>query len=126
MTWRRVALYYALLAVALVYYWSSDPGRNPVMPSSENEIPLVDVALDRLTEVRVFANGEHVLLHQEGGRWQVVEPSDVQVPADLIGSFILTLVEARVREVIASSGSDREAASPWLLGVFRQTEGTCP
>ena len=106
MKWRRVVLYYALFAVALVYYWGSEGTKGPQPEPSSNEPPLVDIPPDRLVEVHFVREGKRVRCAQEDGRWRVVDPGGQRVPADLISSFVMALLETRAAEVIATEATE--------------------
>jgi hypothetical protein len=103
MGWRRVGLYYALLAVALGYYRASAPDGGDV--ATEHDRPmLLDVRLDRISEVALSRGSTTVRCGQHKGRWRVVDPEGVLLPADLISTLVTTLVETRVTEVVATTG----------------------
>jgi hypothetical protein len=113
-SWQRVVLYYALFGVALLYYLSSEPSKAPRSEASPNELTLVDIPLDRVTEVHLIRDGKQVRCAEQDGRWRVVDPPGRRVPADLISSLVMTLVETRAAEVIAREGADY---GPFGLGA---------
>jgi hypothetical protein len=107
MTWRRVALYYLLFGVALAYYVASE--RRPAPEAPAPGIALVSIPLGRLGDVLLIRDKERVRCRQESGRWRVVEPSDALAPADLISTFVITLVETHAAELIGERGKDGTA-----------------
>lgn len=109
MTWRRVILYYVLLGIAVFYYFVSAPERRRLGDTDEAAVALVDVRLDRLNQIHVMRDGDSVRCRQEGIRWRVIEPEGVWLPADLISSFVVSLVETKAVEVIA--GQERTDAA---------------
>jgi len=106
MTWRRVALYYALLAAALLHHWGFERGVVPRPETSSLGVPLVDVPPNRVGEVHLIRAGERVRCREDGGRWSVIEPEGALVPADLISTFVTTLVETRAAELIANNAAE--------------------
>jgi Domain of unknown function (DUF4340) len=114
MTWRRVILYGALFGVALLYYWGSEPSKAPRPETSPNELTLVDMPLDRVTEVHLIRGGKRVRCGPEGGTWRVVDPPGRRVPVDLISTLVMTLVETRAAEVIAREATEY---GPFGLGT---------
>jgi hypothetical protein len=115
MTWRRVAVYWTLFVAAFGYYVTSIPGEG--VGDGEAETPrvgLVSVRIDRVAEVAIERGGTRIRLGQEAGRWRVLDPPDVQVPADLLSSFVVTLAEAKVIEHV-----DEEVGEPDRFGLER-------
>ncbi len=105
MTWRRVALYYLLLGVALaVYVGTIPPDRAPEEPGGK--VRLLDLRVDELGEVHVIRGNTWVKCAQEAGRWRVIEPSGASAPPDLVATFVLTLVETMAAEVVNEERSD--------------------
>jgi hypothetical protein len=119
MTWRRVALYYVLFGVVLLYYWGSQPEVKGPPTEAEDRVRLVDVRLERIVEVQFVRADARVRCRQERGRWRVVEPRGARVPADLISSFVMTLVEMRAAEVVAEreGGRGRFGLGPEALRI---------
>ncbi len=106
MTWRRVALYYVLFAGAALWYYRGPAGTEiQGTATTEHTLALVDLALDRVERVDLMYRGQRVRFGVHAGRWQIVEPA-AQAPADLLWSFVATLVEARAAEVIAEGPAD--------------------
>jgi hypothetical protein len=109
MTWRRVALYYVLFAAAALWYYRGPAGTETEgMPAEERTLALVDLPLDRVEQVDLVRQGQRVRFRPHAGRWQIVEPQ-ARAPADLLWSFVATLVEARAAEVIADGRTDENA-----------------
>ena len=106
MTWRRVALYYVLFGVAALWYYRGPAGTEAERaPAEEHRVALVDLPLERVEQVDLVHRGQRVRFRSQGGRWRIVEPA-AQAPADLLWSFVSTLVEARAAEVISEGPAD--------------------
>jgi hypothetical protein len=115
MTWRRVAVYWALFVVALVYYAATTPGERVAEGEAETpRVGLVTVRIERLAEVAIARGETRIRLGQEAGRWRVLDPPNRQVPADLLSSFVVTLAEAKVIERV-----DDDAVEPERFGLER-------
>jgi hypothetical protein len=98
-TWRRIALYYLLLGVALVVYvGTSPPATVPEEPAGK--VRLLDLRVDELGEVHLTRGNAWVRCVQEAGRWRVLEPHGAAAPPDLMATFVLTLVETMAAEVV--------------------------
>jgi hypothetical protein len=112
MTWRRVAAYWLLFGGTLGYYvFTATTPRDVAETASAAaaQSQLLSVRLDRIAEVEISRGPERVRCAEEGGHWRVVDPPEARVPADLIASFVITLVEARVIERVAA-GPESSAA----------------
>lgn len=109
MTWSRVAIYYALFALALLYYLGSESSQGPRIEVPSKEVALVDIPPGLLTEVHIIREGRRVRCSREGGLWRVTEPRNQRVPTDLISSLVTTLLEIGPAEVVAEEATDVES-----------------
>jgi hypothetical protein len=120
MTWRRVVSYWLLFGGTLGYYVFTSTPRDaseaPRVATAQGR--LLSARLDRIAEVEISRGPERVRCAEESGHWRVVSPPEVRVPADLIASFVVTLVEARVIERIAA-GPESSAAFGFDDGATR-------
>jgi hypothetical protein len=107
MTWRRVGIYYVVLALLGAYYLAVER-QSPAPPPPPDRTQLVDVPLDRITEMRLVRGTERVVSRMEGGRWRVVEPAGARAPSDLLGLLVQHVVEASAVEVVAQGGGAAE------------------
>jgi hypothetical protein len=108
MTWRRIALYYLLLGVALVVYVGTTPPAS-VPEEPAGKVRLIDLRVDELGEVHLMRGNAWVRCVQEAGRWRILEPRGASAPPDLMATFVLTLVETMAAEVVeGNTGSGVE------------------
>lgn len=97
-------MYYVLFGVALLFYWGSAPQGERLGDEEGGGLGLVNVSVDRLADLHIARDGEWVRCRQERGRWRVMEPAGAWLPADLVSSFVITLVETKAVEVIETQG----------------------
>jgi hypothetical protein len=102
MSWSRIALYYVFFAAAtLAYYHVSSETPGPGETAEVNT--LLDVAVGSLVHVDLVDGKRRVSFRSEAGRWKVVEPGG-HAPADLLKSFVVTLIETQPAQVVAEDG----------------------
>jgi hypothetical protein len=104
-TWRRIALYYLLLGVALVVYVGTTPPAS-VPEEPAGKVRLLDLRVDEVGEVHLMRGNAWVRCVQEAGRWRVLEPRGASAPPDLMATFVLTLVETMAAEVVGGETGD--------------------
>ena len=113
MTWRRVALYYLLFAVAVGVYVTTAPVERVAEDTAER-VRLLDLRVDQVGEVQLVRGNAWVRCGQEAGRWRVLEPPGASAPPDLVATFVLSLVETIATEI--GSGEKVAAAQFGLTG----------
>jgi hypothetical protein len=120
MTWTRALLYLALWIILTTYYvvWERPSIRRPPFPieptaARQRLIPFPAAAI---TTFELEAQGTRMQCRYERGQWRVLEPAEVQVPADLITVMVTALAELPPVDVIAASqdghGADFGLADP--------------
>ena len=113
MTWRRVALYYVLLAVAVGVYVTTVP-IDGAPKETGDKVRVIDLRVDQLGEVQLVRGNAWVRCGQDAGRWRVLEPAGASAPPDLVATFVVTLVETMGTEV--ASGETAGAGEFGLTG----------
>jgi hypothetical protein len=107
-SWRQIALLYAVLGVLAVLY-AVEPRR----PEIETDAPparprFLAVDRDLVVEVRIERAGRPVTLRRAGDRWHVAEPAGASVPPDLVRAFVEALVAADEIDRVAAVPTDVE------------------
>ncbi len=102
MSWRRVALIYAVLVVLGGYVLLVDRGAVPTGPEPVTAGPsLLDADASAVTAVTFRKAGRTVRATREQGRWQAVEPAGAHVSPDLIAATVATLTAGQGAEKLA-------------------------
>jgi hypothetical protein len=113
MTWRRVGLVYAVLAVLIAVAFVSDRWE-----VAEDAPPPPDAAVHSLLEreagavaaVTFTRAGRLVRAAKTGGRWQAVEPQGSRISPDLIEATIATLTAGQASEMLVAEATPELAA----------------
>jgi len=115
MTWKRIGLYYVLAAVFgtyfLVFEWRPNkrPGLvDPTAPVAVQQSHFLPGSREDIKEI-IFKQGDvTILCRHDGQRWTVVEPSGLDIPSDLVTSFVENLTPTK--EVIIIDKEPKDAA----------------
>lgn len=104
MSWRRVALIYACLAVLVVWVVVLDHPEPPPAPSAPAAAgpSLLEAEAASVTAVTFRREGRIVRAAREEGSWRVLEPTGVSIPPDLIAATISTLTAGQSAERLGS------------------------
>ena len=115
MTWQRISLYYLFAAILgtyfLVFEWH--PNKRPGLvdltaPVAVQQSYFLPGSRDDIQEIVLKQGNTTVLCRRNGQRWAVVEPAGVEVPSDLITSFVENLTPTK--EVIIIDKEPKDAA----------------
>jgi len=103
MSWRRVVMIYAIVAIlagyVLVFERSATPGDQEgvkAVPAS-----ILGTEPSAVTAVTFGKDGKVVRARREGDRWRAVEPAGVTIQPDLIEATIATLTAGQSAEVLS-------------------------
>jgi hypothetical protein len=111
MTWRRIAIYYAL-GIALGGYFflvEWDPARDKPIPTPSRVVTqsrFLPVSREDVSELELRRDGATVTCRREGERWIVIEPAGAKVASDLITSFVENLTPEREVQIIETAAKD--------------------
>jgi hypothetical protein len=127
MTWRRIAIYYALAIVLggyfLLFEWQ--PGGEKPLPERRpiQQTRFLPIPIEEIQEVQVRRDAGAVTCRRNGQGWQAVEPPGTQITSSLLDSFVEGLVVEKEVQVIdeatgdlSSYGLDRPHATVILKG----------
>ena len=110
MTWARVLQIYAILIVLAGYLFILDPSPSDVDPKNvppPMEESLLQAAPEAIVSLTVRRKAEEVHAVAANGRWQVLRPTEADVPSDLLSAIVGTLTAGQASEVLAAtSGPD--------------------
>lgn len=106
MTWTRVALIYAVLAVLVGYLALLDgPANEEAALTLEPPTPAASLLGTEADAVRVMTfqkEGRLVRASRESGRWRPIEPMGARIPPDLFDAAIAALTAGQASEKIAN------------------------
>jgi hypothetical protein len=127
MTWTRALLYLAIWGVLSAYYVAFE--RSPQEPSTPPEpsaqatrfIPFRGEAVNRLS---LDVHGTRLRCELRDGQWNVVEPVDSRIPADLIAAIVATLTELPPVDAVPLTAGARPADFGLEEESVRLTLGT--
>jgi hypothetical protein len=110
MTWRRIAVYYAL-AIALGGYFllfEWQPGGERPLPEQRliQQTRFLPIPKEEIQEVQVRRDTGVVTCQRNGQAWRVVEPPGAQVTSSLLDSFVEGLVVEKEVQVIEEAKGD--------------------
>lgn len=112
MTWTRVAVIYAILAV-LVGYLSLFDGPVTEQPTAPEPPPptasLLGTDADAVRAMTFHQAGRVVRASRETGRWRPIEPMGARIPPDLFDAAIAALTAGQASEKMALD-NDRQLA----------------
>ena len=110
MTWRRIAVYYALGIMLGGYYFAFEWRPNPDKPIrgprplvQSRFLPLNDKDIHELILRRQDAT---VRCHRNGQTWETLEPPNAQVTSGLVTSLIDNLTQDKEIQVVEQSATD--------------------
>lgn len=136
MTWRRIAVYYALFIVLGGYYyffeWRPGSREGLATPGASRQVPLsrfLPIRLEEIREVAFRRSDSAVIVRRERQEWKVVEPQGGFVSSALITSFLETLSPDRDVQIIEENPTDLAPyglAQPGATVVIKGAEKDTP
>lgn len=104
MTWRRVAVYWALaLAVAAELALTLHARESSTQSAAPVAAPIVDAAPASVDALKTETRSGTLELRKQAGRWRVESPPGVTVSSDLVAAFIDTLTTIPPIEILADA-----------------------
>ena len=101
MTWRSVAVYWALAAaVAAQLAFTLRERAVPQEPATPAAMPIVQAAPASIDAVRTETHAGVLELRKEAGRWHLESPLARSVSSDLVSAFIDTLTTIPPVEIL--------------------------
>lgn len=95
MRWGQVVVLYLVAAALGAQYWFVERARpRGDAPQEIVRAKLVAIDPNAVTAIRLQRAGRTLVMQRPEGRWVVVEPAGVTVPADLVRAFLQALVVA--------------------------------
>lgn len=109
MSWRRIAIMYAVAAVLGLYIYAVESRRAGDVEIPEvAALPIVPMLSSRITDLAVRWGDTAVRLKRDGERWNVVQPLGADIPSDLVSAVLDTLTTTAPIE--AMDGEDVDVA----------------
>src|SRR5262249_41502810 len=103
-SWRRVALIYAVLVALATYVLVFDHGA-PLAPGEAQQAPigpsLLRADASAITAITFRKAGRVVRATRDSDGWRAVEPAGAKVPSDLIAATVATLTAGQAAEKLA-------------------------
>jgi hypothetical protein len=115
MTWKRVGVYYALCVILGGYFFLVEKrpkSERPLLVSetrTAQQSRFLPITRNDIQEVILRRNTGTLTCRRNGQAWQVVEPPGVQVPPDLLASFVENLTPEKEVQVINEAAKDLSA-----------------
>lgn len=112
MSWRRVAVIYAVLA--MLAGWIAILDRTP--PPAATDAPatpgpsLLDVDAAAVSGITLRRDAAVVRAVREQGQWRILEPAGAQIPPDLLEATIATLTKGQSSEAL-ETGPQQDLAA---------------
>ncbi len=112
MSWRRVAVIYAVLAALAGWVFLIDRGApDPEVPASVAPAPsLLDTEASAVTALTFRKEGRVVRAQRVAQRWSVIEPAGVKIPPDLFDATVATLTTGQPAEELSQEPASAYAA----------------
>ncbi|MEO6026270.1 MAG: DUF4340 domain-containing protein [Candidatus Binatia bacterium] len=112
MSWRRVAVIYAVLAALAGWVFVVDGGApDPEIPAAVAPAPsLLDTAASAVTALTFRKEGTVVRAQRLEQRWTVIEPAGVKIPPDLFDATVATLTTGQPAEELSQEPASAYAA----------------
>ncbi len=112
MSWRRVAVIYAVLALLAGWVLILDRGApDPEMPAPVAPAPpLLETAASSVTALTFRKEGRVVRAQRTADRWSVIEPAGAKIPPDLFDATIATLTAGQPAEELSGEPASAYAA----------------
>jgi len=115
MTWQKIGLYYVLAAVLGTYFFlfewhpNKKPGLvDPTAPVAVQQSHFLPVSREDIQEIVMKQGNVTILCRRDGQRWTVLEPAGLDIPSDLVTSFVENLTPTK--EVIIIDKEPKETA----------------
>ncbi|MGE0826067.1 MAG: DUF4340 domain-containing protein [Candidatus Binatia bacterium] len=115
MTWRRVGLYYLLAAVLGSYFFLFEWRPNKIAGLVDPDTALVQesrflpISRDDVHEFVLKRGNTALVFRRNGEQWTAIEPSDLDVPSDLLTSFVENLTPTKEVRVVDTNPKDPTA-----------------
>lgn len=112
MSWRRVAVIYAVLLALAGWVFVVDPGApDAEMPAPVAAAPsLLDTEASAVTALTFRREGKVVRAQRVEQRWTVIEPNGVKIPPDLFDATVATLTVGQPAEELSQEPANADAA----------------
>ncbi len=110
MSWKRIAVTYAVALSIAGYLYVQTSGRDAsVEPAVTTLAPLLQIVPGLIDTMTIKGEVGRVLLERREGRWRVAEPQGAAVTSDLIDALLETLSRIPpIEAVAADDASDAE------------------
>ena len=106
MTWRRVAIYWALFLGLATYYVAVERDAAGRAVAHLTRAAFLNIPAEQIEALQVQRGDLVVRCRQVAGRWKVVDPPGSSAPADLIAGLISNLTQLPDVEVVADKDGD--------------------
>jgi hypothetical protein len=117
MSWRRVAIIYAVFA--LLAAWVFLLGGDAPNPEAPVAVPpaasILDVDAATVTTLTLRKDGRVVRASRTDDRWSTTEPSDAKVPPDLFAAMVATLTAGQAAEELSHEPESASALAVYGL-----------
>jgi hypothetical protein len=113
MSWRRVGVIYALLAVLAVWVFGLDGGAPVAVAPNEPPPPgasILDTSAATVTAITLRKDGKVVRAHRTDTRWATAQPPGATVPPDLYEAMVATLTAGQEAEQLTHDSESALAA----------------
>ncbi|MSQ46950.1 MAG: DUF4340 domain-containing protein [Deltaproteobacteria bacterium] len=111
MSWKKVGLYYLLATVFGAYFflveWRPPKKIGLAAPApTAQESQFLAIARDNIHGLMLKRPNLTLTFRRDGQRWTVVEPAGLEVPSDLLTSFVENLTPTKQIIIIAKDPKD--------------------
>ena len=135
MTWRKIAVYYALSLVLGSYYflfeWRPDADKPIRGPRAVQQSRFLPIARDDVHELVLQSQGVAIHTRKTGQNWEILEPAGVNVTSALFESLVELLTSDKGVQVVdqstvdfASYGLAQPHATIQIIGANKNTTTT--
>jgi len=106
MSWRRIAIYYILAALIGGAVYMEQRMREPSLPGDDTAPPIVEYLATRIDKLALEGEGVGVSFERTDGRWEVLEPSGVDIGSDLVEALLDTLTTIPPVEILRGQSDE--------------------